>query len=192
MIEKGANDWDGGLEGACEGGNKETVEMMIEKGANNWNEGLEGACEGGNKEIVDLMIEKGADDLNGGLQEQTLHVKSSQVFPRIFRIYLEKIRHLKKIRKQYSLTSLSNLKGPSSKVLKFLKILTNDFLQVQVLQVDEKLRGIYCNPLVCSILNFLFFNTRNELPKKDYIEFRHLIYLRGSLVSCTLFLCTVS
>ena len=57
-------------------------------------------------------------------------------------------------------------------------IIRDDFLQVQVLQVDEKLRGIYCNPLVCSILNFLFFYARNELPQKDYIEFRHLIDLR--------------
>ena len=51
---KGAYDWNGGLFGACEGGNKEVIELMIEKGANNWNEGLFGACEGGNKEVIEL------------------------------------------------------------------------------------------------------------------------------------------
>ena len=35
MIEKGADDWDGGLEGACYGGNRELADYMIEKGATN-------------------------------------------------------------------------------------------------------------------------------------------------------------
>ena len=33
---------------------------MISKGANDWNYGLDGACEGGHKEIVNYMISKGA------------------------------------------------------------------------------------------------------------------------------------
>ena len=33
---------------------------MIEKGANDWNYGLWGACMGGNMKIIKLMIEKGA------------------------------------------------------------------------------------------------------------------------------------
>ena len=37
---------------------------MIEKGANNWNSGLNGACQGGRLEIVNLMIKKGADNCN--------------------------------------------------------------------------------------------------------------------------------
>ena len=37
---------------------------MIEKGANNWNCGLDGACYGGHKDLVLLMIEKGANDWN--------------------------------------------------------------------------------------------------------------------------------
>ena len=35
---------------------------MIEKGANTWNWGLEGACKGGHRDLVNLMIEKGATD----------------------------------------------------------------------------------------------------------------------------------
>jgi len=34
---------------------------MIEKGANDWNWGLQGACEGGHYELAEWMIEKGAD-----------------------------------------------------------------------------------------------------------------------------------
>ena len=33
MIEKGADDWDGGLRGACKGGNRDLVDLMISKGA---------------------------------------------------------------------------------------------------------------------------------------------------------------
>ena len=32
MIEKGARDWDWGLEGACHGGHRDLAEWMIEKG----------------------------------------------------------------------------------------------------------------------------------------------------------------
>ncbi len=37
MIEKGANDWNWGLEGACSSGNLEIVELMIQKSANKCN-----------------------------------------------------------------------------------------------------------------------------------------------------------
>jgi len=33
---------------------------MIEKGANDWNSGLRGACKGGKRELADYMSEKGA------------------------------------------------------------------------------------------------------------------------------------
>ena len=62
MIEKGANNWNVGLEGACEGGNKEIIELMIEKGANDLNWGLQIACNGGNKEIAKIMKQKGGNN----------------------------------------------------------------------------------------------------------------------------------
>jgi ankyrin repeat protein len=60
------------LKGACEGGHMEIVKYMIEKGADDWHGGLEGACYGGHMEIVKYMIEKGADDWNGGLYNACL------------------------------------------------------------------------------------------------------------------------
>ena len=56
MIDKGANAWDSGLEGAGRGtrvppgaykggvwsGHRSVVSLMIDKGANDWNRGLEG------------------------------------------------------------------------------------------------------------------------------------------------------
>ena len=67
MIEKNADNWNGGLHGACYGGNMKIVKLMIEKGASWWNYGLYGACQGGNMKIVKLMIEKGANNWNYGL-----------------------------------------------------------------------------------------------------------------------------
>ena len=64
MIEKGADDWNEGLYGACLGGHRELVELMIEKGVYRWNRGLLGACRGGHRELVELMIEKGGDSRN--------------------------------------------------------------------------------------------------------------------------------
>jgi hypothetical protein len=61
MIEKGADDWNGGLYNACYGGQVDIVKFMIEKGAYNWNRGLYGACYGGHLDIVKFMIEKGAN-----------------------------------------------------------------------------------------------------------------------------------
>ena len=40
-IEKGADNWDRGLRGACEGDHIDILKLMIEKGANNFDEGLE-------------------------------------------------------------------------------------------------------------------------------------------------------
>ena len=60
MIEKGATNWNRGLEGACYGGHRGLVDLMIEKGADCWNGGLSYACENDHRDLVKLMIEKGA------------------------------------------------------------------------------------------------------------------------------------
>ena len=44
----------------CKKGDIKEILNAIDKGENNWNFGLCGACEGGHIEIVKLMIEKGA------------------------------------------------------------------------------------------------------------------------------------
>ena len=56
-------------------GSKELAILMIEKGANDWNRGLRGACLRGKKELALLMIEQGAIrcnrcswNKNGGLE----------------------------------------------------------------------------------------------------------------------------
>jgi ankyrin repeat protein len=61
MIEKGADNWNRGLDGACFGGHLDIVKFMIEKGANEWNRGLFYACYGGHLDIVKFLIEKGAN-----------------------------------------------------------------------------------------------------------------------------------
>ncbi len=61
MIEKGANDWNIGLMGACYGGHLEIANLMIEKGVNCWNSVLHIAWQYGHLDIVNLIIEKGAD-----------------------------------------------------------------------------------------------------------------------------------
>ena len=55
MIEKGANDWNNGLEYACIGGYKEIMKLMIEKGANNLQEGLEIANKYNHLEIINYL-----------------------------------------------------------------------------------------------------------------------------------------
>jgi hypothetical protein len=60
MIEKGAREWDWGLQGACRGGHMGLVQLMIKKGAKWWNGGFAGACQYGHLDLVRLMIEKGA------------------------------------------------------------------------------------------------------------------------------------
>jgi ankyrin repeat protein len=62
MIDKGATDWDWGLQGACRGGHLSIAQLMIDKGATEWDAGLEDACYSGHLDLVQLMIEKGATD----------------------------------------------------------------------------------------------------------------------------------
>ncbi len=45
-----------GFYNACRGGHLDLVKLLIEHGANNWNGGLEGACYGGHYKIVIFMI----------------------------------------------------------------------------------------------------------------------------------------
>jgi hypothetical protein len=44
--------------GAAEGGHKELVDFFIEKGADNWNLGMEGSIEGGHRELVNFFQNK--------------------------------------------------------------------------------------------------------------------------------------
>ena len=44
----------------CETGSVWGVQRMIQNGANGWNWGLRGACEGGNCDVADLMVQRGA------------------------------------------------------------------------------------------------------------------------------------
>ena len=56
----------------CEMGDVQNVKLMIEKGARDWDRGLEGACLGGHLDLTELMIEKGATIGNGDFG---MHVK---------------------------------------------------------------------------------------------------------------------
>lgn len=76
MIEKGADDWNGGLEDACFGGHMDIINLMISKGANNWNSGLEEACWHGNQTLIRLMIEKGAQFCNLCRKTMKEHLES--------------------------------------------------------------------------------------------------------------------
>lgn len=84
MIQKGAVEWDQGLEYACEGGDRKIVELMIElceqnyRGENGllqscWNNGFVHACLGGNMEIIELMIAKGANCSRNNEHDYYLH-----------------------------------------------------------------------------------------------------------------------
>jgi hypothetical protein len=55
------------LQTFCQKGDIKQVMEEIEKGLNDWNKGLYGACSGGHLAIVELMIEKGATDWEGGM-----------------------------------------------------------------------------------------------------------------------------
>jgi hypothetical protein len=50
------------LEVCYEGNEKKIEEFIIQKGCNNWERGLQGACKGGHLDIIKLMIFKGAKD----------------------------------------------------------------------------------------------------------------------------------
>jgi len=58
FIQKGADNWDLGMEAAAEGGHKDLVQFFIEKGANYWNWGMHYAEVGGYKEIVEFFVQK--------------------------------------------------------------------------------------------------------------------------------------
>ncbi len=72
LIEKGANDWNTGLEIACGIGNIEIINLMISKGANDWNCGLREVCNVINDgitiqahlDIIIYMLKLGANDYN--------------------------------------------------------------------------------------------------------------------------------
>jgi len=58
LIEKGATDFDNGLDGACQCNHIEIVNLLIEKGAFDLNRKLYYACLCGHIEIAKLLIEK--------------------------------------------------------------------------------------------------------------------------------------
>jgi len=45
----------------CLKGSKYWINYFIKKGANNWNGGLSGACRGNRLDIIDIMLQKGAN-----------------------------------------------------------------------------------------------------------------------------------
>ena len=66
MLNKGAHP-DYGLSGAAMGGHMDIVQLMLSKGAINYNWGLFGAAGGGHMDIVQLLLSKGAADLGSAL-----------------------------------------------------------------------------------------------------------------------------
>jgi hypothetical protein len=86
FIDKGANNWDRGLLGACENGDMSIIDLVIAKSCTampfatqscgqdgtiigmNWDFGFYGACLGGHVEIIELMINLGATNWNLGIQ----------------------------------------------------------------------------------------------------------------------------
>jgi hypothetical protein len=64
LIEKGDKDidWDLGLRGACESGNRELVDLMIAHGATYWNRGLRHAITSAHYAIAEMMLDHGAND----------------------------------------------------------------------------------------------------------------------------------
>jgi len=55
-------DYDNVIQGACESGNIELVDLILDKGATDLNMGLFGACSIKNKQIINYMIAKGATE----------------------------------------------------------------------------------------------------------------------------------
>jgi Ankyrin repeats (3 copies) len=68
LIEKGATDFDWGMNEAARGGQMEIIKLMIEKGATDFNRAMANAALGGHMEIVKFMIEKGATDFNRAMR----------------------------------------------------------------------------------------------------------------------------
>ncbi len=59
--------WEKCFFNACFRGHKDLVNLMIEKGNDNFNGGLSEACLGCKPDIAKMMINKGANDFNRGL-----------------------------------------------------------------------------------------------------------------------------
>jgi hypothetical protein len=74
MIEKDIDDWNGGLEGACDGGYINIVNLMIEKGANDWDRGLYYACQGGHYEIIQLLNRYSNNPININLEPEIIYL----------------------------------------------------------------------------------------------------------------------
>lgn len=51
------------LYSACYSGDRNIVDFVISKGANDWNRGLSGACDGGYVYLAQMMIKRGANNL---------------------------------------------------------------------------------------------------------------------------------
>ena len=89
FIEKGATEWDWGLQSASKGGHRELVEFFIGKGATDWNWALYGASKGGHRELVEFFIEeKGATNWHGGL----VGAASEGGHPELVEFFFEKIK----------------------------------------------------------------------------------------------------
>jgi len=69
LINKGATNWDYGLQGACFSGNIDLVRLMLEKGACPLKTyGLKYACQYAYRDIVDLLLSKGCTAIWWGLE----------------------------------------------------------------------------------------------------------------------------
>jgi hypothetical protein len=66
-ISKGANDWNGGMVGACRSANLPLVELLIGKGASDWNKALDAVCNSSNgprSKIIEILILRGIRFIN--------------------------------------------------------------------------------------------------------------------------------
>jgi len=80
MFDKGATNYNWGLEGAALGGHMDIVQLLLSKGADP-DAGLESAAEGGHMDIVQLMLSKGATNLDSALEtaESNGHTKCAEL-----------------------------------------------------------------------------------------------------------------
>ena len=67
FINKGANDWSGGLHYAAKGGHRHLVDFFIGKSLSDggnvaWDNALRGAIMGGHRDLIDFFIENGANN----------------------------------------------------------------------------------------------------------------------------------
>jgi len=67
FINRGANNWDLGLRGACMSGDLNLVKFFHKKGGVKLNDGLYKAARNEQHHIIDYLISEGADDLNGAI-----------------------------------------------------------------------------------------------------------------------------